>query len=523
MKHNTWFKMVMVIALTVALSSGGLLVHGARAQEESAQGSALDPAAPGAVLADLGDQITYQGRLMSDDTPADGAYNFQFKLFTAASAGTQVGDTVTVEDVTVSDGLFTVKLDFGNVDNVFDGQALWLEVSVAWWRDISYTTLSPRQMLTAAPYAHSLRPGAHIESTTGSALMVQTRAELGAALYADATSTTGASSGVMAHSHSPLGFAGLFTNYGGTALVATASVDSGVAHGVQGQSNSPDGVGVYGSAPTVGVEGHSSATSGHAYGMWGESASTTGRGVLGFATAATGATQGVHGRSDSPEGSGVFGNGNATDGANCGVRGESNSTLGRGVFGHALATSGTNFGVYGATASASGYAGYFSSRVHVNGTLSKASGSFKIDHPLDPENRYLYHSFVESPDMMNIYNGNVTLDEKGEAWIEMPDWFEAVNGDARYQSDYRYQLTPIGGWAPLYVAREIEGNRFQIAGGEPGMKVSWQVTGIRHDPYAEANRIQVVEDKPEDERGTYLHPEVYGQPKEMGLDYQRNQ
>ena len=146
----------------------------------------------------------------------------------------------------------------------------------------------------------------------------------------------------------------------------------------------------------------------------------------------------------------------------------------------------------------------------VTGTLSKPAGSFQIDHPLDPENQYLYHSFVESPDMMNVYNGNVMLDAQGEAVVELPDWFEALN------RDFRYQLTSIGGFAPVYVAEEIARNRFKIAGGEPGLKVSWQVTGIRQDPYAEQHRIPVEVNKPPEERGTYLHPEIYGQPASRG-------
>ena len=145
--------------------------------------------------------------------------------------------------------------------------------------------------------------------------------------------------------------------------------------------------------------------------------------------------------------------------------------------------------------------------VSIAGILSKGGGSFKIDHPLDPQNKYLSHSFVESPDMMNIYNGNVVLNEEGEAWVEMPAWFDALN------RDFRYQLTCIGGQALVYVAEELAENRFKIAGGTAGLKVSWQVTGIRKDPYAEANRIQVEEDKPEVDRGTYLHPDAYGVPR----------
>lgn len=141
----------------------------------------------------------------------------------------------------------------------------------------------------------------------------------------------------------------------------------------------------------------------------------------------------------------------------------------------------------------------------VVGTLSKGGGSFKIDHPLDPENQYLYHSFVESPDMMNIYNGTVTLDATGEARVELPDYFESLN------RDFRYQLTAIGQPGPsLFIAREVQDNQFSIAGGAPGMRVSWQVTGVRQDPWAEKNRIEVEVDKPDAERGSYLHAEAWG-------------
>ncbi|HLQ51236.1 MAG TPA: hypothetical protein VK129_07035 [Terriglobales bacterium] len=146
----------------------------------------------------------------------------------------------------------------------------------------------------------------------------------------------------------------------------------------------------------------------------------------------------------------------------------------------------------------------------VTGSVSKGSGSFKIDHPLDPANKYLSHSFVESPDMMNVYNGNVLLDVKGEAWVSLPDYFEALN------QDFRYQLTPIGapGQHILYIDQEIANNRFKIAGGKPGGKVSWQVTGVRHDAYANAHRIPVEEDKG-NKRGTYLHPELFQQQQQQ--------
>ncbi len=154
--------------------------------------------------------------------------------------------------------------------------------------------------------------------------------------------------------------------------------------------------------------------------------------------------------------------------------------------------------------------------VRITGSLSKGSGSFQIDHPLDPANKYLYHSFVESPDMMNIYNGNVILDRDGTAWIALPDYFGALN------RDFRYQLTAVGAPGPnLYIAQEIANNRFQIAGGTPGGKVSWQVTGIRQDDFAKAHPIIPEVEKTGDERGAYLHPVEHGLPKSMGIDENR--
>jgi hypothetical protein len=199
---------------------------------------------------------------------------------------------------------------------------------------------------------------------------------------------------------------------------------------------------------------------------------------------------------------GVIGNVNGGDGTNYGVRGGAWDGT-------------TNYGVYGdAGGGTTNWAGYFSGNVNVTGTLSKGGGSFKIDHPLDPENKYLYHSFVESPDMKNVYDGIVILDANGGAKVQLPDYFEALN------KDFRYQLTCIGGFAPVYIAEEISGNSFKIAGGQLGMKISWQVTGIREDPFAEANRIQVEVNKPAEERGKYLYPKAYGLSEKHGIDYE---
>jgi hypothetical protein len=225
-------------------------------------------------------------------------------------------------------------------------------------------------------------------------------------------------------------------------------------------------------------------------------------------------TDGIWGQSDAlGSGRGMVGYATGSSGQNFGVWGQIDSTAGRAVFGIATNATGVNYGVWGETASAARYAGWFRA-VNVTGVLSKGGGSFKIDHPLDPEHKYLYHSFVESPDMKNIYDGNVVTDGAGYATVDLPEWFEALN------RDFRYQLTVIGQFAQAIVAKEIEGNRFTIQTSVPRVKVSWQVTGIRHDAFAEKHRIPVEEDKPEAEQGRYLYPTEHGQPIERGVNWQ---
>ena len=193
-----------------------------------------------------------------------------------------------------------------------------------------------------------------------------------------------------------------------------------------------------------------------------------------------------------------------------GVRAAGGHGFGTGKSGGIGIVADGGFGVDGASR---GLAGRFNGDVLVTGTLSKSGGSFKIDHPLDPENKYLSHSFVESPDMMNIYNGNITTDHNGLAVVELPDYFEALN------RDFRYQLTVIGQFAQAIVAEKVKGNRFAIQTDTPGVEVSWQVTGIRQDAWANKNRIKNEEIKSEGERGFYLHPEAFGKEKERSVEW----
>lgn len=158
--------------------------------------------------------------------------------------------------------------------------------------------------------------------------------------------------------------------------------------------------------------------------------------------------------------------------------------------------------------------GHFSGTVYADEIVAFVK-NFRIDDPLDPAHKVLVHSSVESSEMKDIYDGIVSLDETGGAWVTLPRWFDRLNGD------YRYQLTSVGVPAELYVADEIADGRFRIAGGKANQKVSWQVTGIRRDPSALRMRAPVEQEKKPAERGKYLDPAAYGQPASMGTSSER--
>ena len=310
----------------------------------------------------------------------------------------------------------------------------------------------------------------------------------------------------------------------GNTATATTTVTASNGAGLQGRTTDNSNVGV------EGVD--ASGTLG--YGVFGSSAK--GFGVAGVSGAGTGVSgrsgngQGVSGPSNSDTGvagvSGFVGVSALSSGdLGIGLSANANGNGGTGIHGAVSGTKEGCIGVqgtndedprgYGVYAEADrGTALYVRGTAEVTGTLSKGGGAFKIDHPLDPAHKYLYHSFVESPDMKNVYDGTVALDSGGRATVELPDWFETLN------RDYRYQLTAIGAAAPdLHIAGEVAQGKFAIAGGRPGLKVSWQVTGIRQDAWANANRIPVEVDKPAHDQGRYLHADLYedGHGEPIGL------
>jgi trimeric autotransporter adhesin len=175
-----------------------------------------------------------------------------------------------------------------------------------------------------------------------------------------------------------------------------------------------------------------------------------------------------------------------------------------------IASAGGPTGEFGAVA------GDFTGDINVNGTVFNDSVLTRVDHPLDPANKYLIHSSVESSEMKNIYDGNVTTDTSGRAVVELPDWFEAMN------RDFRYQLTTIGQPAQAWISSKITNHAFTINTDKPNVEISWQVTGIRRDAYANAHRIPVEVVKPDRERGHYVHPELYGAPEEASIEWARH-
>ncbi len=416
-------------------------------------------------------------------------------------------------------------------------------------------------------------------SSTGSTFGVigQSASSSGYGVYGDAYATSGTTFGVYGGNASTSGF-GVYgsspnmgvggyssgstgTTYGvigqsassaGNGVYGYASATSGKTHGVYGQSASTSGTGVYGTSPFTGVQGIQGGVSnvgagfGGNAGVWGDTdaAGTSSAAVLAtadnnvsgyFVDASSGAPTLVVENRDTTVGDEVFraymsdvgipviigdpgcsGNGlffialqlGNNDGmSNCNnytlIGGSNGHTYMNAIGGAAVHLRISNVDQLIATAG----------NVDILGTLSKGGGSFKIDHPLDPANKYLYHSFVESPDMMNIYNGNVTTGASGEAAVELPEWFETLN------RDFRYQLTVIGQFAQAIVAGKVANHQFIIKTDKPNVEVSWQVTGIRQDAFANAHRIPVESEKVPADRGHYLYPELVGAPETARIGY----
>jgi hypothetical protein len=374
----------------------------------------------------LGSAFTYQGRLNDGAQPAEGSFDFQFLLYDAALGGAQQGPLVTRDDVVVRAGLFSVALDFGAV---FTNTQLFLDIGVRPGQSSgSYTPLTPRQPLTAAPFSF-------YASTAQNATAAQSAAS-----------------------------------------VPWAGITDKPPFQTPINTDCPD----YSAISRIGPSGTTQCES------WRRIDLPTGERLTFFASTAIPIDMSL------PE-----------------DRGRARITLGQSTgqpLGMRFLTCAPGAGVCQTNLQLLDNGSTETRDLNVRGTLTKSAGTFLIDHPLDPQNKYLSHSFVESPDMKNLYDGVATIGSDGRATVTLPSYFDALNGELRYQ------LTAIGGAMPeLHIAEEVQGNTFVIGGGTPGLRVAWQVTGSRHDPYARANPVVVEHEKPAGERGTYLHPELYSE------------
>jgi hypothetical protein len=260
-----------------------------------------------------------------------------------------------------------------------------------------------------------------------------------------------------------------------------------------------ESVGIHGSGGRFGVLGTSEGAGN--YGVYGY-ADGTGSSALGGGAAAPGA----YGAHLGVTGAGsVAVHGEAAGEGSTAVNGVSHAGRSAGV--HGVAYGDESAGVLADASPALGasHALWAEGSSHVNGALTHSSAGFKIDHPIRPATHYLSHSVVESNERKTVYDGLVTLDGRGRAVVELPEWFEALN------NDFRYQLTALGAPSPeLHVAEEVRENRFEIAGGVAGGRVSWLITGVRKDAAASAEVLEIEPQKSDAQVGAYLRPELHG-------------
>jgi hypothetical protein len=307
--------------------------------------------------------------------------------------------------------------------------------------------------------------------------------------------TTGAGSGVFGLTFSPGGFG--LVGVGGNGVQGISSICCGIGGNFVGYS----GASSSGQAGTSGVV---------ATGGAGDPVSCCFNG--GDAIVANGGVGSNYG------GTGVVATGASGGAGGNGVSGYGGSGSDGGVGGYFEGATEGSFGdgIDAFSNNNISYAGSFTGDVYVSGSISAGTKDFRIDHPLDPANKYLVHASVESSEMKNIYDGVVTTDAQGETTVQLPEWFEVLN------TDFRYQLTVIGQFAQAIVAREIQDHQFSIRTTAPNVKVSWQITGVRQDAYAKAHPLVVEEEKDARLKGFYIHPDLYGAPQEKQIEWARH-
>jgi hypothetical protein len=516
----------------------------------------------------IGTTISYQGELWREGVPLNGSADLAFRLFSTDLGGVPILPTLFLDGVAINEGRFTAYLDFG-AEAFSQDAARWLEIQVrypAGGGGGGYTTLQPRQRITAAPVA--------LHALSGVATSIAAGQYTSAVQFTNAGNTfSGSGAGLVGLSASSLAsgtipsarLSGVYSgelmlenpanSFAGSGAGLTALNAGNVSTGTLNDArlsanvalrtrpntfNHPttftetatfnfgatfqglgtgfnSGAWFYSNVQLLGrvAVGNSIVNNPAALFVTSEAltpiqsqtASDGGgsRAILGWATSASGNnSRGVYGRSEAPNGYGVYGLAPST----------ATSSTPRGVVGEAP-TGSLRFGVYAI------------------GNLG-ASGTkpFCIDHPDDPEGKYLLHYAAESPEVINFYRGTVRLDSAGEAVVELPAYFGKINRNPSYM------LTAIGGAMPgLHIAVEISEEAlaagalagpdelaplctFRIAGGMPHGKVSWRIEAERNDLWMREQGAAVEVEKPAGHRGTYQAPSLYGKGPEHGLTYE---